>query len=250
MIPSLKLSSKLLIMLSLALAIQLAVLAWVGQSQAQGEEEAGRALHSQRVASAVSDLTSGVMRMMSAISAQGYPQQGFISDPQLLIEQHECERQFSKVQALTAADPKEHQVVMAVEDTLSRAHKLLMKLDKSKGQAAHADPAQTLADWQELHRVMAKDVFYNLRRIGREEEAMAARAPELQARLRRDGCSARDCYAVEIAARSTPAGSLGSQARAAGAGFRRFLASLGALHWAYVLLSRSQLGHFSVTNRP
>jgi len=85
---------------------------------------------------------------------------------------------------LTADNEKQHQAVLEAEKTLFKARDLFMKLKSGESSPALFDPVESLRDWRAMRALMANDVFHDLRTFGREQEEMADRSPEVQARLR------------------------------------------------------------------
>ncbi|MBS2011200.1 MAG: PAS domain S-box protein [Cyanobacteria bacterium SZAS TMP-1] len=184
MFSSLKLSTKLLIMLSLPLAIQLAALGWLVNLQHEAEVEAARAQHARDVASAVSELTNDVIRIMAAVSAEGNMSQGYLTDSDLMTQVHLCEVHLKRIKDLTMDDPVQHEAALEAERTMIRSRALFMKLRQSELTSGSAGILDRMVPWQQLRKIFANDVFHDLRKMGREQESVAARSPEVQARLR------------------------------------------------------------------
>jgi PAS domain S-box-containing protein len=171
-------------MLSLPLAIQLGVLAWLAHLQGEADYDARRAQHARQVAAAVNSFTNDIIRMMAAIGGQGDLKHGFLAETDLNSQLHLCEEHFNQVKALTVNDAKQHQSCVAAEKTLFRARDLFIKLQQNEAGSGNMSGADIVATWRELHRVMSNDVFYSLRKFGQEQEELADKSPEVQAKFR------------------------------------------------------------------
>jgi len=184
MFSPLKLSTKLLIMLSLPLAIQLAALGWLVSLQHEAELEAARAQHARALAAAVSELTSDVMRMMAGVSGDPSLVKGYLTDSEIIKNVALCEQHFKRIKDLTADNPVQHKSVLESEQVLIKSRALFMKLRQSELTTGAAGMLERVGPWHELHMIFAGDVFHDLRKMGREQEDIAAKSPEVQARLR------------------------------------------------------------------
>jgi signal transduction histidine kinase len=186
MISSLKLSNKLLIMLSLPLAIQLGVLVALSHIQNQAQLEADRAEHARKVSSAVTDLTNDIIRLMAGVGEKVSSAKGYLAETNMLTHIAAAEEHFRRLKNLTADDAAEHKVVVDSEATLLHAKDLFMRLRQLEISAASGAPVgpDIVVVWREMHRIFANDVFYGLRQIGKTQEDIADRSPALQAKLR------------------------------------------------------------------
>ena len=183
MFSSLKLSNKLLIMLSLPLAIQLGVLGWLLHLQNEAEVEAGRAQHARLVAASVTDMTNDIIRLMAGVSGDISSVKGFLSETDLLSQIALSDTHFQKLKVLIKNDPGSSAVVARAETTLYRARDLFMQIRASERE--HPDASvERVVPWRRMHAIFANDVFYDLRQIGRTQEEIAERSPEIQAKLR------------------------------------------------------------------
>jgi PAS domain S-box-containing protein len=183
MFSSLKLSNKLLIMLSLPLAIQLGVLGWLLHLQNEVEVEARRAQHARLVAASVTDMTNDIIRLMAGVSGDANSVKGFLSDTDLLSQIALSDKHFQRLKELIKDDAGSAAVVARAETTLFRARDLYMQIRNSERE--HPDAMmERVVPWRKMHAIFANDVFYDLRQIGRTQEEIAERSPEIQAKLR------------------------------------------------------------------
>ena len=186
MMPPLKLSTKLLIMLLFPLLMQLVLLAWLTGLQTEAEQEASRAQHARLISNAVSDLINDINRMMAAVSGDVELSKGYITDISLDSQIAACDKDFKRVRALTVQNQKQTAAVDAATATLYKARDVFNQLREAQNHEDGESMVSRLRLWRQLHKIFANDIFHDLRALGQEQEALAQKSPEVQEKFRKN----------------------------------------------------------------
>lgn len=180
MFKDLSLTKKVVLLLSVPLAGQIATIGGLTYLQDQAVKEAKQATRAKKVATAVSDLSNELFHMMAANNGEQALKTGYVSTGEVLVGLKRAIEAFEQLKQLTADNEKEHREVLAAEHYLHRAYNLFVAIRKNWDSTGISGYRQRAPLWHELEAMAATDIFSVLRTIGREEKALAERSPQIQ----------------------------------------------------------------------
>ncbi len=183
MLRSVTLRSKILILISVPLILELGLLGTVAYLQNQAEDEAKRAEYSRRIADEVIDLT----RDFVSVKVYFGEEDSLEPNPNLGLEYKKLadsiDRHFENLKVLTEDKPELSKSLNSALDSLRQTQQLLKETRRHYRASLHHGAVDRLALWAKLRKVSIR-LSNEMLNLGDAGKAVADASPENQRRFR------------------------------------------------------------------